>query len=63
MDQLINRVRAIGRFGLLYGDPGLADALPDRYARVSADAVANAARWLGHDARAVLRLTPPTEAP
>ncbi|GAA0896704.1 hypothetical protein GCM10009558_109850 [Virgisporangium aurantiacum] len=58
MDQLANRVRALGRFAVLFDDPGLADALVVHYGRSTVDDVAAAARSLAHDRRAVLTLTP-----
>jgi zinc protease len=58
MDQIANRVRALGRFEMLFHDPGLADTLPNRYAQLTAEDVADAARRLAHDGRAVLTLLP-----
>jgi len=57
-DRLIARTLAYGSLELLYGDPGLVHALPDRIAAVTPDAVAAAAKALRPDARAVLTVTP-----
>jgi zinc protease len=58
MDQIANRVRAMGRFGVLFDDSGLADTLPDRYGQLTTHDIADAARRLAHDRRAVLTLVP-----
>jgi predicted Zn-dependent peptidase len=59
-DQIANRVRALGRFGVLFDAPGLADSLPDRYRELTADDIADAARLLAHDRRVVLTVVPAT---
>ncbi|GAA0827214.1 pitrilysin family protein [Streptosporangium amethystogenes subsp. fukuiense] len=58
MDQLANRVRMIGRFELLFGDPGRVARLPELCAEVTAADVAAAARGLRPDSRALLRAVP-----
>jgi predicted Zn-dependent peptidase len=58
MDRLANRVRMLGRFELLFGDPGRAVLLPELYATVTAADVAAAARALRTDSRALLRAVP-----
>ncbi|MCK2213716.1 insulinase family protein [Actinomadura sp. ATCC 31491] len=58
MDALADRVRMLGRFELLFGDPGLAARLPELYAAVDAEDVAAAARGLRPDSRALLTITP-----
>ncbi|MER6178214.1 pitrilysin family protein [Streptosporangium sp. NPDC001681] len=58
MDRLADRVRMLGRFELLFGDPGLAARLPESYAGVGAADVAAAARGLRPDSRALLRVVP-----
>jgi predicted Zn-dependent peptidase len=57
-DRLIARTLAYGSLELLYGDPALVHALPDRIGAVTPDAVAAAAKALRPDARAVLTVTP-----
>jgi zinc protease len=57
-DRLIARTLAFGSLELLYGDPGLVHALPDRISAVTPDAVAAAAKALRPDSRAVLTVTP-----
>ncbi|WP_449065832.1 M16 family metallopeptidase [Planomonospora algeriensis] len=58
MDRLADRVRVLGRFELLFGDPGLAARLPELYAGVGAADVAAAARGLRRPSRALLRVLP-----
>ncbi|OLR90171.1 M16 family metallopeptidase [Actinokineospora bangkokensis] len=57
-DRLVSRTLALGSFELLYGDPGLVHALPDRISRVTPEAVSAAAAALRPDSRAVLTITP-----
>lgn len=58
VDQLTNRIRSAGRFGLLFGDPDLLRALPGHLAALTAEDLAHAARGLRPEARAVLTVTP-----
>ncbi|WP_432924933.1 M16 family metallopeptidase [Microbispora sp. CA-135349] len=60
LDHLANRVRMLGRFELLYGDPGLATRLPALFDETTAEEVARAALGLRAGSRAVLTLTPGT---
>jgi zinc protease len=57
-DRLVSRTLAMGAFELMHGDPAMIDALPERLAAVSADAVSAAAKSLRPDSRAVLTITP-----
>ncbi|TDQ04129.1 M16 family metallopeptidase [Labedaea rhizosphaerae] len=57
-DQLINRTLAFGAFELLYGDPSLVFALPERLAAVTAQDVSAAAKKLRAESRAVLVVKP-----
>ncbi|MDA5286859.1 pitrilysin family protein [Streptomyces sp. Isolate_45] len=52
------RARALGRLEILFGDPDLVDALPDRLRTLDADRVRAAASALSTDHRAVLALLP-----
>ncbi|MDA0635546.1 pitrilysin family protein [Nonomuraea sp. MCN248] len=58
MDRVANRVRLLGRFELLFGDPWRVAGLPDAYAAVTAADVAEAASLLRPDSRALLRVAP-----
>ncbi|GAA1014396.1 peptidase M16 [Acrocarpospora pleiomorpha] len=58
MDELANRVRMLGRFELLFDDPGRVGRLPELCAEVTAADVAAAARSLRADSRALLRVVP-----
>ncbi|OQO90354.1 M16 family metallopeptidase [Saccharomonospora piscinae] len=57
-DRLVSRTLAFGSLELLHGDAGLVHALPDRIAAVTADQVAEAAKALRPDSRAVLVVEP-----
>ncbi|MFC4004337.1 M16 family metallopeptidase [Prauserella oleivorans] len=57
-DRLVSRTLTLGAFELLYGDPALAYGVADRIAAVSAEQVAEAAKNLRPDARAVLVVHP-----
>ncbi|MEU8383104.1 pitrilysin family protein [Streptosporangium sp. NPDC048865] len=63
MDRIANRVRLLGRFELLFGDPGSAARLAETYAAVSAADVAAAARDLRPDSRALLTVRPAAHGP
>ncbi|WP_214409108.1 M16 family metallopeptidase [Sphaerisporangium fuscum] len=58
MDQLANRLRMLGRFELLFGDPGRLARLPELCDGVTASDVAAAAHALRPDSRALLRVVP-----
>ncbi|MEW9551191.1 M16 family metallopeptidase [Nonomuraea sp. NPDC050783] len=58
MDEPAGRACLLGRFELLFGDPGLAARLPALYADLDAGDVAAAARGLRPDSRALLTITP-----
>ncbi|MEO3857102.1 pitrilysin family protein [Acrocarpospora sp. B8E8] len=58
MDEPANRVRMLGRFELLFGDPGLAGRLPGLCAEVTAADVTAAARSLRAQSGALLRVVP-----
>ncbi|MEU6646583.1 pitrilysin family protein [Saccharomonospora sp. NPDC046836] len=57
-DRLVARTLALGAFELLYGDPALAYDVADRIAAVQAEQVAEAAKGLRPDSRAVLLVQP-----
>jgi zinc protease len=57
-DRLVSRTLALGSFELLYGNPKLVYALPDKISAVSQHAVAEAAKSLRPDSRAVLTVVP-----
>ncbi|WP_062346711.1 M16 family metallopeptidase [Herbidospora yilanensis] len=58
MDEPAQRVRALGRFEILFGDAGTADLLPGLCASVTAEDAAKAAATLRADSRALLTLVP-----
>ncbi|GGO00718.1 peptidase M16 [Microbispora rosea subsp. aerata] len=58
LDHLANRVRMLGRFELLYADPGLTTRLPELFDETTVEEVAQAALGLRADSRAVLTLVP-----
>ncbi|MET0234247.1 MAG: pitrilysin family protein [Kibdelosporangium sp.] len=57
-DRVVSRTLALGSFQLLYGDPALIYQLPERFAAVTPQDVAGAAKLLRPDSRAVLQVTP-----
>ncbi|WP_066371484.1 M16 family metallopeptidase [Herbidospora mongoliensis] len=58
MDEPAQRIRALGRFELLFGDAGAVNLLPGLCAAVTAEDVAKAASSLQADSRALLTLIP-----
>ncbi|ASR34361.1 peptidase M16 [Prauserella marina] len=57
-DRLVSRTLALGSFELLHGDPALAYGAAERIAAVTAEQVAEAAKGLRPDSRAVLVVEP-----
>ncbi|MGC7099052.1 M16 family metallopeptidase [Amycolatopsis lurida] len=57
-DRMVSRTLALGAFELLYEDASLVHGLADRFAAVTADDVAAAAKALRPDSRAVLVVQP-----